>query len=209
MYKKHQTRQCLICHKPLNQEASLFHLLQNPPVCLNCLNGLNVLDRVVTVSNYKVHVLYEYNDFFRKLLFQYKALDDYALKEVFLLLFPELKKSLKKQTIVIIPSSEKDNLRRGFCPNEEIAKLFSPNIFKGLYKSKEYKQTKQVDRSGIKKVLTIKEGYLLHNKDIIIFDDVMTSSNTIQAAIKQIEKYHPKSIRIIVLACPHINNFIT
>ena len=41
-----------------------------------------------------------------------------------------------------------------------------------------------------------------------IFDDVMTSSHTLQAAIKLVEKYHPKRIRVLVLACPHIKNFI-
>ena len=127
---------------------------------------------------------------------------------VFLENFPELKKVYKNDTIVIIPSSQKDNVRRGFCPNEEIVKTISKNIFTGLYKNKEYKQTKQKDRSQVHKFLSIHHGSLLTNKNILIFDDVMTSSHTLQAAIKLVEKYHPKRIRVLVLACPHIKNFI-
>ncbi len=37
--------------------------------------------------------------------------------------------------------------------------------------------------------------------------DVMTSSNTLQAAFQQVEKYHPKQIKALVLACPHIDYF--
>ena len=35
----------------------------------------------------------------------------------------------------------------------------------------------------------------------------MTSSNTLQAAFQQVEKYHPKQIKALVLACPHIDYF--
>ena len=77
-----------------------------------------------------------------------------------------------------------------------------------FYKNKEYKQTKQKDRSQVHKFLSIHHGSLLTNKNILIFDDVMTSSHTLQAAIKLVEKYHPKRIRVLVLACPHIKNFI-
>ena len=50
-------------------------------------------------------------------------------------------------------------------------------------------------------------GILLYKKNVLIFDDVMTSSNTLQAAFQQVEKYHPKQIKALVLACPHIDYF--
>lgn len=192
----------------MNQETSLFHLLYPRFLCLDCLSKFEVVSQKTHLLGYSTYVLYKYNDFFRTTLYQYKALDDYALKDVFLENFPELKKVYKNDTIVIIPSSQKDNVRRGFCPNEEIVKTISKNIFTGLYKNKEYKQTKQKDRSQVHKFLSIHHGSLLTNKNILIFDDVMTSSHTLQAAIKLVEKYHPKRIRVLVLACPHIKNFI-
>lgn len=192
----------------MNQETSLFHLLYPRSLCLDCLNKFEVVGQKTYLLGYTTYILYKYNDFFRKTLYQYKALDDYALKNVFFENFPELKKVYKNDMIVIIPSSQKDNARRGFCPNEEIIKTISKNIFTGLYKNKEYKQTKQIDRSLVHKYLSIHQGSLLTNKNVLIFDDVMTSSHTLQAAIKLVEKYHPKRIRVLVLACPHIENFI-
>ena len=208
MYRKYQNRQCLICHKELNQETSLFHLLYPRSLCLDCLNKFEIVGQKTYLLGYSTYILYKYNEFFRKTLYQYKALDDYALKKCFFENFPELKKVYKNDIIVIIPSSQKDNARRGFCPNEEIVKMISKNIFTGLYKNKEYKQTKQKDRSLVHKYLSIRQGSHLTNKNVLIFDDVMTSSYTLQAAIKLVEKYHPKRIRVLVLACPHIENFI-
>ena len=54
------------------------------------------------IQGYHVKVLYEYNDFFRQLLFQYKALDDYALKDCFIESFQELKRTYKNYIIVFL-----------------------------------------------------------------------------------------------------------
>lgn len=207
MYQGSSTKQCLICHKELNQQQDLFHLVNNSSLCLSCIRKFKIINSDIRIQGYHVKVLYEYNDFFRQLLFQYKALDDYALKDCFIESFQELKRTYKNYIIVVIPSSQKDNKRRGFCPNVEIVKTFSQHIFTGLYKKEDYKQTKQKDRSQVKKILSIKEGNLLYKKNVLVFDDVITSSNTLQAAFQQVEKYHPKQIKALVLACPQIDYF--
>lgn len=208
MYRTAPTRQCLICHQELNQETNLFYYLYHPSLCQQCIQQFEVLDQKLILQHHPLHVLYHYNDFFRKMLYQYKALDDYVLKDAFFHSFPELKRRYKDYIVVIIPSSQQDNTRRGFCPNEELVKQFSQHIFTGLYKSKQYKQTKQKDRSKIKHVLKIKDGFLLHGKKVLIFDDVMTSSYTLQAAIGLVEPYHPQTIELLILACPHIQSFL-
>lgn len=208
MYKTIKTRQCLICQQELNQETNLLFYLFHPSLCQQCIQQLKIIDQKLSLNGYPLHVLYEYNDFFRKMLYQYKALDDYALKDVFLTSFPELKRQYRKHLIVIIPSSLEDNTRRGFCPNEELVKVFSHHIFTGLYKSQNYKQTKQKDRSLVKKILKIKDGHLLTHQKVLLFDDVMTSSNTLQAAIQLIESYHPQSIELLVLSSPHIQSYL-
>lgn len=208
MYKTVRTRQCLICHQSLNQETNLFFYLYHPSLCQRCIQQFEIVEKTITLQGYCLVVLYRYNDFFRKILYQYKALDDYALKDAFLNSFPDLKRKYRNHTVVIIPSSQEDNARRGFCPNEELVKIFSNHLFLGLYKEKKYKQTKQKDRTLIKKVLKINQGYLLENKKVLIFDDVMTTSNTIQAALSLVKQYHPKSIEILVLSCPYIQRFL-
>lgn len=205
MYQGYQAKQCRICHEELNQKQDLFHLVNESSICIKCIKKFQIIDCNVKIKGYNVKILYEYNDFFRQLLYQYKALDDYALKDCFIEQYQELKRLYKNYIVVVIPSSQKDNKRRGFCPNVEIAKTFSQHVFTGLYKKVEYKQTKQSDRSQIKKVLSIKDGSFLFKKNVLIFDDVITSSNTLQAAFQQVERYHPKKIKALVLACPHLD----
>lgn len=208
MYQAADTRQCLICNESLANDTNLLRYLFHPQICQHCIQQFEILETYVTVDTYSVLILYQYNEFFKRILYQFKALDDYALKDAFLCCFPELKSKYKRYLVAIIPSSEQDNARRGFCPNEEIARCFSDHIFKGLYKMNEYKQTLQKDRSLIRKILKIKNGTELYNKKVLIFDDVMTSSNTVQAAILLIERYHPKSIDVLVLSSPHLHRFL-
>ena len=154
-------------------------------------------------------ILYYYNSFFKKILFQYKGQDDYALKDAFLNPFYDFKTRYRRHLIAIVPSSDEDNKRRGFNPNEMIVQSFSNNIFTGLYKTSSYKQASQNDRSLIKQHIKIKDGHRLFNQDVIIFDDVITSGNTIMACANLIASFHPKSISIIVLASNQIDNLFT
>lgn len=95
MYQGSSTKQCLICHKELNQQQDLFHLVNNSSLCLSCIRKFKIINSDIRIQGYHVKVLYEYNDFFRQLLFQYKALDDYALKDCFIESFQELKRTYK------------------------------------------------------------------------------------------------------------------
>lgn len=205
MHKEHSNRQCLICFKDVNHRISMYHLLYQPPICFDCLRQFERIDKTYLWHRHPTYIVYQYNDFFKQLLFQYKGQYDVALKDIFLwTMIPELKRKYREYSIVVIPSSEEDNNKRGFCPNERIVETFSTRIFKGVYKNSNYKQTSQKDRSGIKKVLEIRDGYLLTNQKVLIFDDVMTSGNTILACTDIIAPYHPKSIEILVLSSKHI-----
>lgn len=183
----------------------MYHLLYQPPICFACLSKLEIVDITTIKANKPTRILYRYNDFFKQLLFQYKGQYDLALKDVFLCTSKEdLQRRYQDYLIVTIPSSKEDNEKRGFCPNEEIVKTFTNDIFRGLYKSENYKQTNQKDRRGIKKILQIKDGYLLTKRKVLIFDDVVTSGNTLQATVDLLQSYHPTCIEILVLASKQI-----
>lgn len=200
MSRNNQKRQCLICFNDLNQTPSLYHLLYQPTLCLNCLNQFVIYNQRHLFHGYPLIILYHYNEFFKKLLFQYKGQGDYVLQHTFINAFPELKRKFNRHIIVTVPSSQEDNLSRGFNPNEMIARSFSNRVFTGLYKTSNYKQTKQSDRSLVKDIIKIKDGKQLYNQDIVIFDDVITSGNTIMTCAKIIESYQPRSITLLVLA---------
>ena len=209
MYRNNQKRQCLICFNEINRIPSLYHLIYQPSLCLHCLNQFELYNECHLYQGYPLTILYYYNDFFKKTLFQYKGQDDYALKDAFLNPFYDFKIRYRRHLIAIVPSSDEDNKRRGFNPNEMIVQSFSNNIFTGLYKTSSYKQASQNDRSLIKQHIKIKDGHRLFNQDVIIFDDVITSGNTIMACANLIASFHPKSISIIVLASNQIDNLFT
>lgn len=209
MHIYNKARQCLICFQEIESRPSLYHFCHQSSLCLDCLNKFDIYNQQHYFHNYPLTILYYYNSFFKKILFQYKGQDDYALKDAFLNPFYDFKTRYRRHLIAIVPSSDEDNKRRGFNPNEMIVQSFSNNIFTGLYKTSSYKQASQNDRSLIKQHIKIKDGHRLFNQDVIIFDDVITSGNTIMACANLIASFHPKSISIIVLASNQIDNLFT
>lgn len=206
MHRDTAKRQCVLCLESLYHGISLYHVLDTPHLCVQCLHQYEIVDIHARMNTYTIWVLYRYNDFFKKILYQYKGLYDLALKDAFLDSFlSELKVIYKKHIIVIAPSSQEDNRSRGFIPNEEIAKTFSSQVFTGLYKTVNYKQTDAKNREEVKKVIAIKDEVKLFGKKLVLFDDVVTSGNTLQACISQLEKAHPKSIEILILASNQIS----
>ena len=164
MYRNNQKRQCLICFNDTNKYPSLYHLLYQPTLCLKCLNQFAIYNCHHYYHGYPLVILYHYNDFFKKILFQYKGQGDYALKDAFL-------NSFRVYFVSVI----------------------------------DFKQTKQTDRSLVNKIIKIKDGEQLYNQDVLIFDDVITSGNTIMTCAKIIESYQPRSITLLVMASNQLN----
>lgn len=206
MHQNFKRRQCLLCLKPLYAEGSLYHVLYKPKICIPCIQKFEVIYTYRKINGYTILILYVYNAFFKQVLFQYKGLYDLALKGVFLDIFhQELKQRYRKHLMVVVPSSKRDNMKRGFIPNEEIVKTLGVDIFTGIYKLKEYKQTSQIDRNKIVDILAITDGSSIRGRKVVIFDDVITSGNTMYTCIDLIKQYHPKSIEIMVLATNQIS----
>ena len=78
MYRNNQKRQCLICFNDINRVPSLYHLIYQPSLCLHCLNQFELYNECHIYQGYLLTILYYYNDFFKKTLFQYKGQGDYA-----------------------------------------------------------------------------------------------------------------------------------
>lgn len=195
MYRK---RQCVYCLEDVYRSIDMYQFLYHSPLCSKCLSSFEVLEEKNIWNGYKITILYRYNSFFRSLLFQYKGQYDIALAPAFLELFY---RELEKDAIyVVLPSSASDNEKRGFCPNQTIIEYYHLPLFTGLYKDGEYKQTSQKNRKMIHKVLKIKDGHLLSGKKIILFDDVITSGNTLLAALSLVKQWNPQSVEIVVMS---------
>lgn len=201
--QKSQQNECLICYDPLLKNISFVHLVKQLPICSHCLNQFQIINKTILFYHYPLNILYNYNEFFKSLLFQYKGLYDYALKDTFLCLFhDQMIKTFKDYIIVVSPSSQEDNLKRGFAPMETIARTISQNVFTGLYKKEKYKQSelRYEERKLVNEKIGIRNGELLKGKKVLIMDDVITSGNTLYTCLSLVLKEKPQSVELLVLS---------
>jgi len=201
--RKTQPDVCLICGEPVLKTPSPFHLFSASCVCPACLDKFRRLDRHTTISGYPLTILYAYDEFFKSLLYQYKGLYDFALKDAFLPLdLPRLKDTYKHHIVVPAPSASDANTERGFEHCRDIARTFSNHVFTGLCKTRPYKQALLTyeERSHVKDVIAIKNGEFLRHQKLLMFDDVITSGSTMRACISLCETYAPESIDVLVLS---------
>ena len=206
MYSKHQEtkfHRCLICSKAPLTNISLFALLHPLPLCYECLQKFEIIDLNIAFHHYPMRILYHYNEFFRGLLFQYKGLYDYALKDAFLCLYrQELEQKYRNYVIVVAPSSKEDNQKRGFSPIETIAQTFSHQVFTGLYKTQKYKQSdlSYQERQQVHQKINIRDREMLRGKKVLILDDVVTSGSTLLTCLNLVLKYAPQKVEFLVLS---------
>ena len=104
--------------------------------------------------------------------------------------------------IVCIPSSLEDDKKRGFNHVEEIFKLLNLNHINVLRKKFAFKQSDlpKKEREKIIDKLEVIDGFKIKDKKILLVDDVLTTGSSIKSAIRLITKYHPKDIKVLVLA---------
>ena len=76
------TRLCKICFKEYN-EQSMFHLLTDYHICMQCYREMQPTFTKFKVGKYKALAIYEYSDRIKSLLYQFKGCFDI---EIFILL---------------------------------------------------------------------------------------------------------------------------
>ncbi len=206
MFKDNQQTQhneCLICGDNLDKEYHLVRILKPLPICHQCILKFELLNLDISFYNHPLHILYYYNDFFKTVLFQYKGLYDYALKDAFLCLFQdELIRKYNDYEIVVAPSSVEDNEIRGFAPIQSIAQCIFSHVFTGLYKKEKYKQSdlRYEERKTVKNKIGINNGDMLKGKKVLILDDVMTSGSTLLTCLSLVLQQEPYLVELLVLS---------
>lgn len=201
--QKTQRDECLICLSSCLEDISFVHIVKPLPICRHCFDQLEMIDKTIDFHHHPLRILYNYNEFFRNLLYQYKGLYDIALKDVFFSsISPDLDKVIFDRLIVVAPSWEEDNQRRGFSPMKTIAETISSQVFDGIYKKEKYKQSDLSfeERKKVSSKLGIRNGEQLTGKDILILDDVFTSGSTLEALLNLVLEFHPKSVELLVIA---------
>lgn len=194
---------CLFCKK---EEREKFFL------CESCLSKLDYVDNEFEILGYNARVLYFYNSFMAHLISDYKFNRNTSLYRVFgQMIFEFLKEKNMDEFdyILTCPSSNSVLNYRGFDHVKLICDFFIKNTGMEYLKDfKKIKNTKAQHKLSLEdRAKNLKNSFEfkgdLTGKNILIFDDIITSSNTVKEIIRTIEKSNPKNIEILALASSH------
>lgn len=194
---------CLFCKK---EEREKFFL------CESCLSKLDYVDNEFEILGYKARALYFYNSFMAHLISDYKFNRNTSLYKVFgQMIFEFLKEKNMDEFdyILTCPSSNSVLNYRGFDHVKLICDFFIKNTgMKYLKDFKKIKNTRAQHKLSLEdRAKNLKNSFEfkgdLTGKNILIFDDIITSSNTVKEIIRTIEKSNPKDIEILALASSH------
>ena len=186
---------CLICFKRIEET------LVDIKVCGKCLDKFKHINKVVYYKGIEIFILYEYNDFFKEVLYRFKGCYDRELKYAFLNnhLF-RLRIKYRGRKIICAPSSKIDDEARGFNHIKEIASLMKLPVLDCVYKIADYKQSskKMHEINKIQNIIRIDKTRLKAKDKILIIDDVATSLSTIKTIIQLLTTEY--DIKVLILA---------
>ena len=191
---------CLVCDS--NIQHTFYNIFCNQnALCYKCYQKFEQRNETFNIKKFKGKILYYYNDFFRDLLFKYKGMGDYVLKDIFLFGKSEwIKNKYKGYSIVLAPSNEDIEKKRGFCHLEGIFCNLNMKIIKCFKKKEKWKQSDKnlEERRKIQNVIKIDKSMLKGVKKVLIVDDVLTSGSTIRVMVSQMPT--DIDIKMLILA---------
>lgn len=172
-------------------------------ICRKCLESLDAKFIDFKIGSTSATAIYNYDDSIRKLIYQYKGCYDYELKDVFLYRYVHyLRLKYHDYVLVPAPSSEIDDLKRGFNHVVSIYENLSLPILTVLKKKNREKQSDKThkDRLNINKNIYAEKIEQLRNKKVLIVDDIYTTGSTILRCIELVKRAKPKQIKVLVIA---------
>ncbi|MDD7305571.1 MAG: phosphoribosyltransferase family protein [Peptoniphilaceae bacterium] len=197
-----------ICYSCKSEEISRFFL------CDSCLSKLDLVDNNFKIDGYDAYAIYFYNKFMANMIGSYKFNRNTSLYRVFGSLVEFYIKNSKDLSfdfdyILPAPSSKSTLNRRGFDHIRLITDYFvEKNKMRYLDSFKKIKETKvQHSLSLEDRQKNLRGAFSCHEdltgKKILIFDDIITSGNTVREMIRVLEKCKPSQIKILALSSSH------
>ena len=184
-------------------------------VCEKCLEKLkiNIIHRKVYNKYYDEMIyLFNYKDV-RKLILKYKFNNQAFLSNMFsqiILKNKKLCRNLKFYDIIIpVPMYKIKKQKRGYNQTELITKKIAKNLelqedSKVLLKIKNTRTQSKLNEKqryeNIKNVFYIKDNEKIKNKNIILFDDIITTGATINECAKILKQNGAKKVTVLAIA---------
>lgn len=189
---------CLCCGKEID----------NKVVCKRCDDKSAKVEDIELVKNKKIYSCRYYSSTYRNLVMNYKSRHNYEVGDYFAsLLFEKINESdITFDYITFVPSSSDAIKRRGFDHAKymavQLSKLTKKKNVQILHKSSDVKEQKKLNRYDRAKNLRLafdvnQNLNFLEGSKILLIDDVVTTSATLESCVVEIEKYY--NVDIILL----------
>lgn len=202
MYFKNQNTQqtCIWCLKPFDPYPTLYHTLTNPATCCDqCQSFFKPNKKHFFLGALKVTYFYEYTFEMKQYFYRYKELHDIVLAQLFKEhLKSDFKKLFRFKQIIYMPSTISKVNERGFDHLELILKSMG---FKGLHIFEKVNQDEQKSKSAFlrKKIQFTMTQDIYNLKNVILFDDVVSTGSTLLEAYRHLQERGIK-VQALVLA---------
>lgn len=192
---------CKVCFSSIHYRH-LFQWHRPPLLCSRCYYQLEWHHQLSTFEGFPIESFLDYGPTFKSRIHLYKALGDVELGRTFLHhLHDYLRMKYHGFTFLPAPSHLDHMTSRGFHHLDEILLPLGFPLRHVFYKNKAYRQAEQDyhGRQGIHDVIQRDMDSPLPQK-LILFDDVMTTGETLRRMIKLISFEKKIDLKIIVLA---------
>lgn len=176
--------------------------LEEMHICHHCFSKFKPAFKHFKFEGCKALAIYDYDDFIRSLIYQFKTNLDIALGSIFLERYIHLKYRYLGYKVAIAPSHVSHDFERGFRPVEEIFKVLGLPLIDPFIKTNEVKQVELSveERKEVSKYIKLKENFNLKNQKILLVDDIMTTGSTLKAMVEILKEENVKKIKILVVA---------
>jgi competence protein ComFC len=198
-YTPKRQSHCLWCLKPL-QTYDFSFLIRHDYLCNDHEHIFKSKLKKAIVQNQKVHYFLPYTPEVAALLFRYKEHADVPLCGcIFYPFRNQLKKILKDNIVVIVPSSEIKTKERGFHPLKLALEIVGVKPYEILIKASSEDQKKKRKKERKNTQFLIEESISLPTKKVILFDDVLTSGHSLLTC-KQLLENRGYQVNLCVFA---------
>lgn len=184
-------------------------------ICSKCYRGLKPyisLKKIQVKKNLYVYYLFVYKDILREKILDFKFNDNSYLYRMFVEIILKDKRICElienSDFLIPVPMYKDNKKKRGYNQDELICKELSKKLNivfdnKILVKNKPNKKQSTLNeferKMNVKNVYEVENPEIIRNKNILLFDDICTTSATIRECYKILKKYSNK-ITILVLA---------